>query len=219
MHRIGQFLGAIFSDWAARMSGPATVPLTIAAFYVSSATYKRLWGILALLCALFTTYRVWLNERKRYEQVVAARNIKAAWQAMQNRFDEGYYPVSVYAGWEKKLHDEDITRLKWWVGGARDQLQTEQLLAVMEEAGSLILNSAFVQSKFPNMRSISDAADRWLTAILIINRPKNGITGRAIDHGVETESGQLNDVLRRCVVLCSQLAAKESAVFEQVAAG
>lgn len=45
------------------MSGPATVPFAIAALYVPSRQYRFLYGVLALLCAGFTSYRVWLKER------------------------------------------------------------------------------------------------------------------------------------------------------------
>jgi len=218
MHRIGQFLVAIWSDWASRMSGPATVPLTVLAFYAGNDTYKRMWGALALVSALITVFRVWLFERTRYEKVVAARSMKAAWEAILFRFDEGSYPVSIYAGWERKPKDAEITKLNWWVGGCRDEIQQQKLISVMEEAGSMILNSEFARSRFPNMLLQKEPADRWLTTMLLINPPSKQITGTGIDKGVESESAMMDQLLRRCVVLCSQLAAKEAVIFEETAA-
>ena len=45
------------------MSGPATVPLAILALYVSSHALRALYGALAVLCAGYTSYKIWLNER------------------------------------------------------------------------------------------------------------------------------------------------------------
>lgn len=49
------------------MSGPATVPLAIAALKVSSMQYRILFIVLAVFCAGFTSYRVWLKERVALE--------------------------------------------------------------------------------------------------------------------------------------------------------
>jgi hypothetical protein len=49
------------------MSGPATVPFAIAALYVSSDRYRALYGALAILCAGYTSYRMWLTERVALE--------------------------------------------------------------------------------------------------------------------------------------------------------
>jgi hypothetical protein len=66
MDKIGKFLGAIWADWLARMSGPLTVPFTILAFHLSSRA-GILFAILAVLAALLTTYRVWVKEYDRAE--------------------------------------------------------------------------------------------------------------------------------------------------------
>ena len=69
--RIGKFFGAIGKDWLARMSGPLTVPFTIAAFFVSAATYKWLFAGLAVLAAMVTCYRVWAHENENFEHANA----------------------------------------------------------------------------------------------------------------------------------------------------
>ena|SRR5450631_1038061 len=55
-----ELLSAWWSHWLTRISGPATVPLAVLALYVSSHTLRALY---AVLCAGFTSYKIWLNER------------------------------------------------------------------------------------------------------------------------------------------------------------
>jgi hypothetical protein len=49
------------------MSGPATVPFAIAALYVSSNRLRALYGTMAVFCAGYTSYRMWLTERVSLE--------------------------------------------------------------------------------------------------------------------------------------------------------
>jgi hypothetical protein len=72
MH-LRRFFVAIGSDWLALMSGPLTVPLTFAAFFVSATTYKVLFACLAVLAAGITCYRVWEKEYSRAEAEIAQR--------------------------------------------------------------------------------------------------------------------------------------------------
>lgn len=65
--KFSKFLNAICNDWLARMSGPLTVPVTIAALFVSTTAYKGLFATLAVLAAMVTCYRVWVKEFDRAE--------------------------------------------------------------------------------------------------------------------------------------------------------
>jgi hypothetical protein len=67
MGKIGKFLHAVMSDWLARMSGPLTVPFSMAAFLFPSAAARMLSATLAVLAALITCYRVWVKEYDRAE--------------------------------------------------------------------------------------------------------------------------------------------------------
>lgn len=69
--KIRRFLIAIWSDWLTKMSGPATVPLTIAAFFVSNVAYKKWFAVLAGSMAIVTSYRVWVHEYERAEAEIA----------------------------------------------------------------------------------------------------------------------------------------------------
>lgn len=63
--RLTTYLRAFFSDWLTGMSGPLSVPFAAAiALWVSSGSQKAVWGCLAVLSAVFASYRVWRNERK-----------------------------------------------------------------------------------------------------------------------------------------------------------
>jgi len=71
--RLQKFFAAIGSDWLARMSGPLTVPFTIAAFFVSSEAYRVSFALLAVVAALVTSYRVWEKPAARLEALEQAR--------------------------------------------------------------------------------------------------------------------------------------------------
>jgi hypothetical protein len=62
--RFSTYLKAFFSDMLTGMSGPLSVPFALLALWVSSHTQKLLYASLAVLCALFASYRVWRNERR-----------------------------------------------------------------------------------------------------------------------------------------------------------
>jgi hypothetical protein len=55
----------------ARMSGPLTVPFTIAAFFVPASTYRGLFAGLAIIAAIVTCYRVWAHENENFENANA----------------------------------------------------------------------------------------------------------------------------------------------------
>jgi len=59
-----RFLGVFLHDWAALMSGVVSVPFTALAVFAEARYAKAIWAALALLCWLFTTYRVWASERR-----------------------------------------------------------------------------------------------------------------------------------------------------------
>jgi hypothetical protein len=52
------FLRAFGESWLTLMSGPLTVPFAIAAL-VLPGFYKLLFAVLAVLCGVFSSYRVW----------------------------------------------------------------------------------------------------------------------------------------------------------------
>ena len=67
MAKVGKFLHAVMADWLARMSGPITVPFTIAAFIFPSTGARILFAVLAVIAGMVTCYRVWATEYDRAE--------------------------------------------------------------------------------------------------------------------------------------------------------
>ena len=59
------FLRAFGGRWFVAMSGPLTVPFSVAALYVDSTWARALFGLLAVTCALFTAFWLWRLERER----------------------------------------------------------------------------------------------------------------------------------------------------------
>jgi hypothetical protein len=62
------FTRAMFGDWLARMSGPASVPAAAFAFWVSNDTAKILLGLTAFVCLWLTAYRLWKSEHDKVVQ-------------------------------------------------------------------------------------------------------------------------------------------------------
>ena len=55
------------------MSGPPTVPLAIAAFFVPNHRLRILFGSVAVLCAFVSSFRVWTKERASIEEEINKR--------------------------------------------------------------------------------------------------------------------------------------------------
>jgi hypothetical protein len=66
-----RFLSAIWADWLARMSGPLTVPFTLAAFFLPSSIARISFTILAVIAGLVTCYRIWKAEYDKYQAETA----------------------------------------------------------------------------------------------------------------------------------------------------
>lgn len=58
------FLSAFGANWFTKMSGPLTVPFTLAALFVPSTWLKALFAALAILCGAAASYAVWAAERR-----------------------------------------------------------------------------------------------------------------------------------------------------------
>ncbi len=61
--RFRAFLRAFGESWLTLMSGPLTVPFAIAVLFVPGF-YKLLFGVLAVVCGVFSSYRVWRAARR-----------------------------------------------------------------------------------------------------------------------------------------------------------
>jgi hypothetical protein len=82
------FFQAFGSRWFILMSGPLTVPFSVAAVFVSSGWPKALLVALAISCAVFSSYWVWRMERlaRNEELLRSAPLLKIVW----NPRDDGY---------------------------------------------------------------------------------------------------------------------------------
>jgi hypothetical protein len=61
---VKNFLKLFTSRWSKAMSGPLSVPFTIAAFAVNNIYGKVLCALLAIVCAVFSSYWIWKRERE-----------------------------------------------------------------------------------------------------------------------------------------------------------
>jgi len=76
--RFRTYLKAFFRDMLTGMSGPLSVPFAVAALWASSRTQKTLYAGLAVLCAMFASYRVWNKERSEASAKLAVKDSELA---------------------------------------------------------------------------------------------------------------------------------------------
>ena len=62
-----KFLKAISRDWGSRLTGGASIPLTVLAFWVDTPIQRSAWAIFAIACLVFASFRVWVFEYRRAE--------------------------------------------------------------------------------------------------------------------------------------------------------
>jgi hypothetical protein len=187
--RIGKFFVAIGHDWLAKMSGPLTVPFTIAAFFVSAATYKGLFAGLAVCAAMVTCYRVWAHENENFE------NANAKIRAYEDRAKALMW-ISHFADEGSALAinapNEDATRMatvRWrqsvedWRNTTSDALLSLSVIAKEKffdfDAGweapesiyagkhrDVASDLVLLQEKRRNLREIMEKADVYLAKVI-----------------------------------------------------
>src|SRR5262245_44433012 len=59
------FALAVWSEWLTLLSGPLSVPVAVAAFFVPNDMVKILFGLIAFICVWVTAYRLWKREHDR----------------------------------------------------------------------------------------------------------------------------------------------------------
>ena len=223
MHRLGQFFSAIWDDWGSRMSGPATVPLGMLAFWVSIKAYKILWGILAFICALTTVFIVWLNERKKFEQeqqarleLTSVRQIKEEWARIEKMFEEygGGSNCTMEAFW---VRQKSTGIVQWDLLAGWDQGSRDRFKLVMDEAGQLLLTTRCFKFKYSQYADERDDTARWLFTLCseLGESMKPTGSGYTPKDG-ETESGAIRELPRKCALSCARFAAQEKIPADSV---
>lgn len=62
-----KFLKAVSRDWGSRVTGSASIPLTILAFWADTPSLRSAWAVFAIGCLVFAAFRVWASEYHRAE--------------------------------------------------------------------------------------------------------------------------------------------------------
>jgi hypothetical protein len=65
MARVRRFFKSMFSELGSGLSGPASVPFAIASLWVSSPIQRFLYGALAGILLLVSSYRIWAKQEAR----------------------------------------------------------------------------------------------------------------------------------------------------------
>jgi hypothetical protein len=166
MLAIRRFISAIGSDWLARMSGPLTVPFTVAAFFLPSTLAKISFAILAVIAALITCFRIWntaeTEKEQLREELAAVSNARecdwsAEWKELAEKFEK--VGLDVLAQWQCNRKNNQTIYENWSFSGTyRKPCET-----LCRFAGTLVAKSPNV---FPNLSGLAlqqpDPAWRWL---------------------------------------------------------
>ncbi len=67
MAQLSKFFGRMFSEWGSALSGPASVPFAVLALFASSTAQRLAYGVLAVILAFVSAYRIWAKEYERAE--------------------------------------------------------------------------------------------------------------------------------------------------------
>ena len=133
-------------------------------------------------------------------------NIRDEWHKLEEAFNG--FPRTAYAMWTQ--YDDD-PRLFWLIEGCGDTLQNKSLLAVMEEAGNMLLRTPYFTDNFKDIAKESDATDRWLLGVMALTKDPRKRTGNGTEHGRSYNLGDIRQIAAVSSLACKQLAAKESA--------
>lgn len=174
--RIRDFLAAIFSHWLTAMSGPLSVPLAVAAFFVQGNLAKTLLAISAIVCFGAAAYLVWrrerqavivlraqLDDRERRERIKAA--LEAALKNADGLFDR------------RIQNDHDAASLRTdfneFVRSSRESLRS-----LLSGAELTALYSAIPGSAFKFNRAHNDDHNNHLVALQTISERLRGMITR-----------------------------------------
>lgn len=117
MGKLHKFFKAIWSDWLARMSGPLTVPFTLAAFVLPSNAARISFSALAVVAGLVTCYRVWATADDKAQQAESRlMEIESAKPALKLNTPDPVYVEQVYQCFTEAsgevLHEQVVPFLK-----------------------------------------------------------------------------------------------------------
>jgi hypothetical protein len=62
-----KFLYAIGRDWGSLVTGGASLPLIILAFFANTPTQRVVWAVFAIACFGYASFRIWAAEYRRAE--------------------------------------------------------------------------------------------------------------------------------------------------------
>jgi hypothetical protein len=187
--RIGKFFVAIGQDWLARMSGPLTVPFTVAALFVSASSYRYLFAVLAIVAYAVTCYRLWAHgdeELQKADTVIAKYRERAEALTWISHFADEGTALAVGAP------NEDATTMevaRWrqsvetWRNTTTDALLSLSIVAKEKffdfDAGweprefayegkhqALLSDLTLLEEKRRNLREIMEKADVYLAKVI-----------------------------------------------------
>jgi hypothetical protein len=206
------YLRAFGSTWGTALSGIACVPFSIAALYVNGSMQRLGYGLTAAACFVYSSFDLWRTERRRFLREATSRSAKDEWRRLEDQFNKFILrPNSAFrdiqAMWARPKNEKEP--LKWFIVGGTDELERDRFRVLMEEAGNLLPTSEHAKGLYAHHLVSTDPVDRWLNTLCSLRDEDMDSTGWGTENGIESESGNISELARKCHVMCAQLAAKE----------
>lgn len=102
-----KFLKAISRDWGSSVTGSASIPLTVLAFWADTPIQRSAWAIFAIACLVFASFRVWVFEYHRAEVAEAKLAVPLRPWVIVNSYSPSW-PVDEETGEEYLLESIHI---------------------------------------------------------------------------------------------------------------
>jgi len=147
------------------------------------------------------------DKRLRELEEIRQQVPRSEWHALEERFAKGDYEYA-YALWQRRDHNP---ALAWQIIGCKGEIQTKSLVALMEEAGNLLLHSPYFIHGHDEVVQEADAGYRWMLAVCAITSDPMKISGYGYVEGHHEETGVVKNVARASALVCQMLAAKAAA--------
>jgi hypothetical protein len=109
MGKPSKFFSSMFSEWGSGLTGPASIPFTIAALYVQSSLQRIIYGCTAITLAGFSAYRIWAKENTKLE----ASEQKVS--SLQSQLEDRNPKIQIHVGQVLTNVLDDLSRTQFSV--------------------------------------------------------------------------------------------------------
>jgi hypothetical protein len=202
MTAIGLDLRVIRSD------DPATTGIDIQSPLIAKTSATAMFPTLTAQIAWQRGSKLFIN----IGEVVAAKpNIAPAWRNLETRFrtlESKLIAKQCAALWSSAPNSSDR---KWMIMCVlRNTTHDKHFLeSLAMEGGALVAQSSYIAKTHATLLNVGNEFNRWIEAVVLITGQPIVEVGSTMANGVETVSGEVEDIVQLSIATCARLAAEE----------